>query len=129
MDKQQLGQSAMEFMTLVGFLLLVFTVVTAVIAGDTAHLNKNQIIVSGNDLALKIQKEILLAARVSDGYERNFTLSQKVGNKEYSIIINGTEVVVRTELQDFWKTIPHVNGTLKKGSNQIRKQDGIIYIN
>src|SRR3989338_1369432 len=64
------------------------------------------------DLALKLQKEALIAASVEDGYVRDFTIPIQLDNS-----VNYTF------------TIPNSVGNLSKGSNRINKTGGVIYIN
>ena len=83
----------------------------------------------GEDIATKIQKEINLAARVLDGYSRQFTLPQKLGTKDYNITIIANEVIVTIGNNDYWRKIPTVVGNINKGTNQINRANGIIYLN
>lgn len=130
MDKRHIkGQSAIEFMILAGFLLFTFILILGVVSDRTSYTNKKRDIILGEDLVTKAQKEINLAARVLDGYSRNFSLPKKLGNKEYNITIMGKEIIVSTEKQDFWRVIPSVVGNLTKGTNKINKTNGSIYLN
>lgn len=119
----------MEFMILAGFLLFMLITILAIVSNKTIDLHKKREIILGEDLVTKVQKEINLAARVLDGYSRNFTLPQKLGNKDYNIRIEGNEVIVNTSKQDFWRVIPNVTGNLKIGVNTINKTNDTIYLN
>src|SRR3989344_6768059 len=119
------GQVAAEFMVLVGVLIFVFTLILGIIAGEAYNINKEKTDQLGNDIAAKAQKEISLAARVSDGYSRVFILPGKIGNKDYSISTSEGRVVVSIEGYDFWRTIPSVQGNIKKGNNIINKTNGV----
>jgi len=130
MDKWHIkGQSAMEFMILTGFLLFMFAIILGIVSSNTSSLNRKREIILGEDLVTKVQKEINLAARVLDGYSREFKLPQKLGSKDYTIAIAGQEVIASTDKQDFWRTIPFVVGNLGKGKNKIIKINGTIYLN
>ena len=130
MDKQHIkGQGAMEFIILAGMLLLMFIIISGITLDRTIHINRKRDIILGEDLVTKVQKEINLAARVLDGYSRNFTLPQKLGTKNYTILIAGQEAIVRTDKGDFWRVIPNVTGDINKGVNRINKTNGTIYIN
>ena len=123
------SQAAMEFMILVGILLLVFSIMFGVIASKTTDMSKKKEIIIADDIVTKVQKETNLAARVLDGYSREFTLPQNIANKDYNISIVGNEVILSTEKQDFWRVIPTVVGNVTKGNNRINKTNGIIYLN
>lgn len=129
MDKFYLkSQTAMEFIILAGFLLFFFIAVLGVASSNAYDLNRERAIIIGEDLATKVQKEINLAARVVDGYSREFTLPAKLGQKEYNISIIGNEVIITSGQNDFWRVIPPVIGNITQGRNTINKTNGIIYI-
>ena len=102
--------------------------ILAVVSNKTIELHKQRDVILGEDLVTKVQKEINLAANVLDGYSRKFTLPQKIGNKDYTITISGNETIARTDIQDYWRVIPNVTGTINKGINTINKTNGSIYI-
>lgn len=134
MDKRNLkGQSAMEFMIIVFLLLFIFVIITSVLATNVVEMNKKKTAVNGEDLTIKVQKEINLAARVRDGYKREFTIPQKIINTDYNISIqnnsNSYIVIINIEGQDFWRKIPGVIGNINIGSNTIKKTNGTIYLN
>lgn len=118
----------MEFIILAGFLLFMLITILAVVSHKTIELQKKRDVILGEDLVTKVQKEINLAANVLDGYSRKFTLPQKIGSKDYTIVINGNEVIVTTDQQDYWRVIPNVTGNVQIGANTINKTNGTIYI-
>jgi len=119
----------MEFLLLAGLLLLVFAVMMGIYSEKMAYSNKQKDILRGQDLVDKVQKEIAIASRVLDGYQRQFTLPSRLGNKEYTIRIIGKEVIASTDKQDFWRPIPSVVGNVTKGQNNIKRQNGTVYLN
>ena len=130
MDKQHLrAQGAMEFMVLAGILLLLFAIIMGIFGSQASDTNKQKIQLRAEDVVVKIQKEVHLAARVLDGYSREFTLPQRIVNKEYTLTIQGDEIVLHVMDDDFWRTIPPVVGNFTLGTNTIRKANGIIYLN
>lgn len=129
MDLKLKAQSAMEFLALVSILLIIFIAFYAVVFQRIQYINDQKDILLGEDIATKVQREILLAAKVSDGYRREFTLSEKIQGMEYSILISGKELTVKTPKTEVVKPIPIVIGNVVKGLNVINKTDGIIYLN
>lgn len=74
--------------------------------------------------------EVLLAAVVSDGYSRNFTLPEKIGVVDYSVIIlNESVIIVTSDSFESSKVIFTTTGQPVKGVNTIRKHDGEISLN
>jgi hypothetical protein len=123
------SQAALEFLILVGIVLFVFTIMIGVVSSRTTDIYKKRGAIIADDIVTKAQKELNLASRVLDGYSRDFSITQKIGKDNYSISITGNEVVLSTEKEDFWRIIPNVVGNITKGSNTIRKTNGVIYIN
>lgn len=123
------GQAAMEFIILASVLIFMFMVVLAVISYHTSNINKKKEEVTAEDILAKVEKEISIAARVSDGYMRDFMLPQKLGNNELNILIAGDEVIIRTDKRDFWRQIPHVEGSINTGKNTINRTNGTLYLN
>jgi hypothetical protein len=123
------AQSAMEFLALTGVLLIVFIFFYMIVFERINLINDQKDVTVGQDIAQKVQREILLAARVSDGYRREFFLPDRVEGFTYSITISGRELSVQTPKTEVVKPIPIVVGNIAKGTNIIQKTDGIIYIN
>ena len=83
------------------------------------------------DLALKLQKEVTIAASVEDGYERSFTLPERLeDNVDYFIIIRNNTITINSSKTVFSVAITATFGkNFTKGPNTIRKNDaGEIYI-
>lgn len=130
MDKQQLkGQVSMELMILVGVAILILLIMMGITSQKINERRTEEEMLRADDMAMKVQKEIILASKVLDGYSRTFYLPQKLGNFEYNITIIGNELMVRTESQYSWVRIPLVIGDISKGYNTIKKRGDGIYIN
>ena len=123
------AQSAMEFLALIGVLLIMFIFFYMIVFERIKLVNDKKEVTIGLDIAQKVQREILLAARVSDGYRREFFLPERIEGFSYSITISGRELSVQTPKTEVVKPIPIVVGNIANGTNIIQKTDGIIYIN
>jgi hypothetical protein len=123
------GQSAIEFLALVGFMLVVFIVLMGLITSKTIEIGKEKDKLTGEDIVTKVQKEVQLATRVADGYLRSFTLPDNAGAKPYTILLTQNEVTVTIGNNDYWRALPDVQGTINAGSNTIQKRDGVVYLN
>ena len=131
----QLGQIAIEYLTLmgIGFVMLTFFLVVA--SDRLADLNKDALAVEAQDIAFMVQSEIVNAATVEDGFARNFTIPQKLAKSDFSIAIIWNQQTNRTTLTVDADTVhiampsPNVNGTVVKGNNQLRKINGVVYVN
>ena len=130
MDKRNIrAQAAIEFMMLAAVLLFVFIMIFAIISYNVSSINKKKENIVGEDIVTKVQKEINLAARVLDGYSREFYIPLKFGKGNYEINISGNEVILYKGQNTFWRRIPEVVGNITAGTNIIRKENGTIYLN
>ena len=82
------------------------------------------------DLALKLQREILLAASVEDGYVREFRIPAQLDNNiNYTITTINFTLTVESKNSVYTASIPNSMGNLSIGANRINKTGGVIYIN
>lgn len=84
---------------------------------------------SVKDIALKLQKEVLIAATVEDGYVRIFEVPDKLENIDYSLTVQNYTVNVQSKNGFYIVGIPRAIGNFTKGTNKINKTGGVIYIN
>lgn len=127
MDKWNVkAQGALEFMILVGITLLVFALIIGIAAYYTASIGQKKQARAAEDIAIAAQKEIQLAARVHDGYERTFTLPDKAAGRDYNISIQQNELIVTIAGSDTVRIVPSAQGSIKKGKNTVTKYNGII---
>ena len=81
------------------------------------------------DLALKLQKEAIIAATVEDGYVRIFETPDKLDNINYSLTTKNYTISVQSKNAFYILSIPGAIGNFTKGTNKINKTGGVIYIN
>ena len=125
------SQSSVEFFTLVGLAFLAVTLFVAVSANEIKEFRDQKEFFLIKDLALKLQKEVTIAASVEDGYERNFNLPDKLESiVDYFSIIGNNTLTINSSKTVFSVAIPTTAGkNFTKGSNKIEKISGVIYIN
>lgn len=82
-----------------------------------------------NDLALKLQKELLIAATVEDGYARVFEIPDNLDRIDYSLTTRNSTITVQSKNSLYIVAIPKAVGNVSKGTNVINKTGGVIYIN
>jgi hypothetical protein len=123
------GQGAIEFIILVGILLVAFALIIGALAVSTNRINSEKEIIIGEDLVNKVQQEVQLAHQVNEGYYRIFKLPEKLGGKDYTIDITNNVVTVTIEGSDYWRYLQPVQGEIQKGSNIIEKKEDGVYIN
>jgi hypothetical protein len=125
------GQSAIEFIILVGaalFFLAAFLLVVQLQLSDRSKAQKDVVL---NEIAFQVQDELVLASEASDGYSRTFVLSETIIGLQYDIDIDGSVVYVRTQNGAHALTLPVVNvtGNVLKGVNLVRNVGGEVFLN
>ncbi len=125
------SQTAIEFLILVGVMLLFFTSFFLVLGGNiedkaSDNLNKNV-----NEVALLVQEEIGLASDSVDGYYREFKVPQDINGLDYDINIVGGLVYIESVNEKYSIALPvqNVSGEIEKGVNVIQKKGGIVLLN
>lgn len=127
--KLKKGQIALEFMIMFGFaafLLLLFLSITLSRTIDFNNQRQSSLI---KDLALGTQKEINLAFESRDGYYREFKLPQTLLGIDYGITIKDNLLIVNSTKEEIDVIIPKPQGNIQKGTNIIKRNGGVVYLN
>ena len=114
------------------FLGLAFLIAMAFEIASLDQLNDFRIQKEGEavkDLALKLQKEVLIASNVEDGYVRFFEAPDKLDNVNYSLTTKNYTISIQSKNAFYIVSIPRAIGNVSKGTNKINKTGGVIYIN
>ncbi len=126
------GQSAIEFIILIGAVTLFFLGFLLAIQHSLADEIERNIDFSAKEIALNVQNEISIASSAIDGYWRNFSIPLRLVNSKYQInIIDGSFVYIRTDDGRHALSLPvaNVTGDLQKGGNTIEKVNSTVYLN
>tara|TARA_Y100000031_G_C7918004_1_gene246917 strand:- start:46 stop:441 length:396 start_codon:yes stop_codon:yes gene_type:complete len=129
--KMKKSQSAIEFFALIGMAFVTVIFVVAFSINEMKEFKGAKEFFLIKDLALKLQKEVSIAAIAEDGYSRTFTLPDKLENMvDYFTEINNNTITINSTKTVFSVAIPTTAGkNFTKGSNTIEKTDGEIYVN
>lgn len=124
------SQSAVEFITLASFMLLVSVGFFAVISSNISEAQNEGNKKVAEDISVFAYKEIETAKSLNDGYVRVFTMPQTVNGVAYNIsIIDNRELVVNYLGNEYVRFLPsNVTGNIEKGSNIITKYNGIVHV-
>ena len=125
------SQSAIEFIVLASFMLLVILGFFAVASSKVLESKEESNRQISQDIAEFAYREIETAKSVNDGYTRVFVMPQTVNGVNYSIrMIDNREPTVDYLGYEYVKFLPsNVTGSIIKGANQISKNNGIVFIN
>ena len=123
------AQISAEFIIFVGMAFIIaisFSMASIDQLNNFRLQNENDAV---KDLALKLQKEILLAATVEDGYRRSFNIPDKLDNINYTLATQNSTITVQSKNSLYTVSIPSSIGNISKGTITINKTGGVIYIN
>lgn len=125
------SQSAVEFIVLASFMLLVIVGFFAVTSSKVLEARREENRKIAEDIADFAYREIEIAKSVNDGYIRTFSMPANVDGIDYSInVISNTELTVNYLGYEYVKFLPsNVIGNIVKGNNKISKINGVIFIN
>lgn len=125
------GQSAIEFMIIVGTVFFLFIAFLGALASQRTDALFNQRDTELKEIALIMQDEINLAQSSRDGYQRSFLIPYEVSGLAYTINTTGGFVYVRTIDNRHALALPiaNVTGFARLGSNTLRKQNSTVLLN
>ena len=125
------SQSAMEFVILASFMLLVILGFFSLASSrmTEARVEGNRKI--AEDIAKFAYREVEIAKSVNDGYSRIFEMPQSINGINYTMnLIESRELVVNYLDEEYVQFLPvNVTGNILKGSNRIAKISGIVLLN
>jgi len=123
------SQVSFEFFIFVGLAFLMaiaFELASLDQLNDFRLENENAAV---KDLALKLQKEVLIAAYVEDGYSRTFEIPNDIYSLDFSLDVRNSTIAVQSKNSFYIVSIPQSVGNFSKGTNTIKKSGNIVYIN
>lgn len=123
------GQGAMEFLVMFGSALFFFAIFMSIIQMNITSKNEEKQRVILQNVALDVKKEIKFAAESMDGYSREFFIPQNILGMDYEIILVENLVLATMGEQTFSYDISNVTGSIQKGGNVIKKENGKVLLN
>ena len=122
------SQVSMEFFIFIGlgFIIAITFVIASIDQLNGIRARKEYD--AAKDIALKLQKEILVASSVQDGYSRIFQAPDSIIGSNYSITMQNLTLAIKSKSGLYIVSIPKTSGNITKGSNIINKTNGEIYI-
>ena len=123
------AQISAEFFIFVGLAFLIaisFEIASLEQLNDFRVKKENEAV---KDLALKLQREVLIAASVEDGYARVFFIPDTLDLVNYSFTIQNSTLDVQSKNGFYEVQIPNAVGNITKGNNKINKTGGVVYLN
>lgn len=125
------SQSAMEFVILASFMLLVILGFFSLTSSRMIEARQEGNRKIAEDIAKFAYREVEIAKSVNDGYSRVFEIPQSINGINYTLsVIDSRELVVNYLDEEYVQFLPiNVTGNILKGSNRISKLSGIVLLN
>lgn len=125
------GQSAVEFMIIIGFALFFLIGIIVAIEASRSDKVQEQRDKFMNEVALSIVDEINLASSSTDGYARQFKIPGSTLGVEFnaSIVEGSVNLKSYDGKHALAYDVQNVTGDLIIGNNLIEKINGTVYLN
>jgi len=125
------AQVSMEFMSLIGIMLLLFIIYIPFFWQQQLDIETEKEYLIGEKVALSVKKEIDTAVMFGSGYRRNFTLPEQISHTDYTLIVTGKTLrVIWSDKATHENLIAHdIVGNPVPGQNVIENMEDVIYIN
>lgn len=125
------GQTAVEFMILVGVVLFFFIGFLLFVGFSSSHQLYERQRLELAEIARTVQEEVAFASSTVDGYQRTFLLPPQIVNLDYNLTLVDTRLYVRTFNGRHALAVPikNVTGTFMPGTNILRRTNGTVYAN
>jgi uncharacterized protein (UPF0333 family) len=130
MKKEKRAQISVEFILYIGLTIVATTLFLAYIAHNLLTEKRESDIAEMQNVAEKIANEIYLATVVEDGYARTFEVPNTINGKAYFLNITNRTIILKTDKYEYNRFVDiNINGTIKKGQNNITNNGGIANLN
>ncbi len=123
------GQIVIEFSIMFAALGILSLIVLQLIGLKIDEMNSESDMVMLNEYGRSIQNEIMMAYNSKPGYQRNFSVPDKINNRDYNISLVNSYLILSQDSRTVFFALPKVYGSIKKGDNLIRNENGRIEIN
>ncbi len=127
--KSKRAQTAIEFIVIFSAVLFFFIAFFAVVQSDVEEKNLEKKRILAQSIGTDVRDEISLAVGSSEGYYREFYVPQNIIGYEYEINITEKRIYISAEKIRVSYKIPEISGQIKKGVNNITKQNGTVSLN
>ncbi|MBI5881392.1 hypothetical protein HZB90_04640 [archaeon] len=123
------AQVAFEFVVLVSILFGVLLIFTSFVRDNFKEVQTDTDYFKLKDVAISVKSELNLAVALEDGYQRAFFIPLTIDGLEYNITRDNGYLMFASANAEYSVNVPPYTGTLQKGNNFIRKEDGVIEVN
>ncbi len=126
------AQIAIEFVMLAGMAVILLVVILVAAAAISSDKGDETAYNELRDFGASLQRELIVAAEMQEGYNRIVEIPEKINGREYSIITwsnNESYIAIEYKGREIYFATPKTSGEFTKGHNRITKKDGTIQLN
>lgn len=129
-SKNKKAQTSIELLVLIGIAFVALLVFSALARDRLLSVHKQTEQTALEQIAGILHNEVLLAATVSNGYMRAFTLPTGIDGKNYTIeIIKNNTIFAKSGKFESSQVTFNVTGQPLLGENTIKKENDVISLN
>lgn len=123
------SQSTFEFVAMISIGMVFFLIFILILNHNHQVRQDERNTIITKDLAYSLQTEFILAAKVDNGYYRSFNVPETLDGQDYNVSIQSNMLTIALSKQAYSLKVPDHIGVIKKGSNLIKKEDGVVKLN
>lgn len=129
LTKTRKSQIAVEYMSLMAIGLVAVIIFAASVSHDVKELKTKKDLILLKDVSYSVQSEINLAAKLKNGYSREFQLPLNLEGKSYSVSIIGNQLIALCDNYEVVLPVADVHGNVTIPNNTITKNNDIVCLN
>lgn len=124
------GQTSLEFMAMLIFVMLVFTTFYTVFADRQMEVRQQQESLMAEQITNDVVFEIQMALVQGDGYARTFTVPEELLGNEYSMDVVNKTLILSWDDRNMYQDaiVDTVTGEFAPGENRIENVEGDIRV-
>jgi len=119
----------MEFIMLIILAFMIMVVFTVISRDRMVDLRKQEEYTALKDVSFSVQSELVIATNVEDGYRRVFATPETLDGINYTLEVVEEYLIARSANHEYTVKVPAFQGSVAKGNNTVRKEEGEVYLN
>ncbi len=123
------AQIIIEFSIMFAALAMLSLIVLQLISLKTDELKSESDMATLEGYGRSIQNEIMMAYNSKPGYQRNFSVPDKINDRDYNISLSNNYLILTQGSRTVFFALPDVQGSIKKGYNLIKNEKGRVEVN
>ena len=123
------AQVSAELLLMIGVSITIGILLIASISYFYTDQLKEKNIDTAKEILVAVENELFAASKVRAGYSRQFTLPATINNENYTVSMQGGDIILTYSSIDFIGSSPNVTGNIQKGANTVKNVGGKVCLN